>query len=125
MPDAVFTGWVEHKNLPAIYKSADILLLPSRFDTFSCVVLEALACGLPVVAYNAKGPGDILIDGVNGFLVETPEEMAGRVVTYYLNPGSHETLKKAAIARAEEYQAEAIMDRLLLDIGLVPQPCTV
>jgi glycosyltransferase involved in cell wall biosynthesis len=125
MPEAEFTGWVEHKNLPAIYRSADILLLPSRFDTFSCVVLEALACGLPVVAYNAKGPGDILIDGVNGFLVETPEEMAGRVITYYLNPGSHETMKQAAIARAEEYQAEAIMDRLLLDIGLVPQPCTV
>jgi glycosyltransferase involved in cell wall biosynthesis len=123
LPEARFTGWVEHESLPDIYREADILLLPSRFDTFSCVVLEALTCGLPVVAYNTKGPKDILYDRVNGFLAETPEEMAGRVVEFFLDPEVQVSMKKAAVLRAEEYRAENIMDRLLLDIGLVSQTC--
>jgi glycosyltransferase involved in cell wall biosynthesis len=123
MPEAVFTGWVEHESLPDIYRAADILLLPSRFDTFSCVVLEALACGLPVVAYNSKGPKDILEDRVNGFLVETSEEMAGRVIEFFLDQEGHVAMKQAALARSEDYKAARIMDRLLKDIGLVQQNC--
>ena len=49
-PEAEFTGWVDHGKLPEIYYAADLLVFPSRFDTFSCVVLESLSCGLPVIA---------------------------------------------------------------------------
>jgi glycosyltransferase involved in cell wall biosynthesis len=123
MPEAIFTGWVEHEQLPGIYRSADILLLPSRFDTFSCVVLEALTCGLPVVAFNHKGPRDILEDQVSGYLVETAEEMAGRVVTFFLDPEMREGMKQAAVRRSEQYQAESIMDRLLLDLRMIKKSC--
>ena len=125
MPEAYYLGWVGQDYLPALYLSADILLLPSRFDTFSCVVLEAISCGLPVVAYNTKGPKDILEDSVNGYLVETTEEMAGKVVGFFLDPDLQTTMKKAAIQRAETYQAEQIMDRLLQDAGLFTLTCTV
>ncbi len=118
MPGAVFTGWIGHDLLPQLYRAADLLLLPSRFDTFSCVVLEALTCGLPVVAYNMKGPKDILHDQVNGFLVETADEMAGRVVGYLLDPATQYAMKEAALARAAEYRAASIMDRLLSDAGI-------
>ena len=124
MPDAFFLGWVARENLPALFRSTDILLLPSRFDTFSCVVLEALSCGLPVVAYNTKGPKDILEDSVNGFLVETAEEMAGKTVRYFLDPGMQQSLKQAALRRAETYKAETIMDQLLQDTGLIINPLT-
>ncbi|MGB0733902.1 MAG: glycosyltransferase, partial [Pontibacterium sp.] len=59
LPEATFLGWAEHASLPNLYRQADLLLLPSRFDTFGCVVLEAMSCGLPVAAYNSKGPRDI------------------------------------------------------------------
>ncbi len=124
MPDAFFLGWVARDSLPALFRSADLLLLPSRFDTFSCVVLEALSCGLPVVAYNTKGPKDIIENSVNGYLVETGEEMAGKVVSFFLEPGAKLKMKKAALLRAESYQAGQIMDRLLQDTGMVAEPCS-
>ncbi len=119
LPDAAYLGWVEQESLADLFEAADILLLPSRFDTFSCVVLEALTCGLPVVAYNTKGPRDILEDSVSGYLVETPEEMAGRVVEFFLDPGQQMRMKQAAFKRAETYRADKIMDRLLSDTGLI------
>ena len=121
MPEACFLGWVSHEALPSLFHASDILLLPSRFDTFSCVALEALSCGLPVAAYNTKGPKDIIQDNVNGFLTETPEEMAGKVVRFFLDPGIRMEMKKAARLRAETYQAGPIMDRLLYDIGVITE----
>ena len=121
IPEAFFLGWVGRDYLPALFMSADILLLPSRFDTFSCVALEALSCGLPVAAYNTKGPKDILEDSVNGFLAETSEEMAGQVVGFFLDSRKQAEMKEAAIHRAETYEAEKIMDRLLRDTGMITQ----
>jgi glycosyltransferase involved in cell wall biosynthesis len=121
MPDASYLGWVDRDHLPALYTASDVLLLPSRFDTFSCVVLEALSCGLPVVAYNSKGPRDIIEDSVNGYLVETGEEMAGMVVRFFLDPDKQQEMKQAASRRADEYQAEKIMDRLLQDAGFLTE----
>ena len=123
MPDAFYLGWVSQETLPALFRAADLLLLPSRFDTFSCVVLEALSCGLPVVAYNTKGPKDILEDAISGYLVETDEEMAGKVVGFFLDPFAQKKMKQAAILRAEAYKAGQIMDRLLLDAGLFMETC--
>jgi glycosyltransferase involved in cell wall biosynthesis len=125
MPDAFYLGWVDPEAMPYLFISADILLLPSRFDTFSCVVLEALSCGLPVVAYNTKGPKDILEDSVNGYLVETDEEMAGKAVRFLLDPSGQEEMKQAAIRRSKAYQASEIMDRLMKDVGLIHESCTL
>ncbi|MDD4604592.1 MAG: glycosyltransferase [Bacteroidales bacterium] len=119
LPEAIYLGWVGREYLSALFRAADILLLPSRFDTFSCVVLEALSCGLPVVAYNTKGPKDILEDSVSGYLVETNEEMAGKVVRFFLDPYMQTKMKQAAFKRAEAYEAGKIMDRLLQNTGLI------
>ena len=118
-PEAEYTGWIDHKKLPEIYASADLLILPSRFDTFSCVVLEALSCGLPVVAYNTKGPKDIIQDSQNGFLVDTKEEMKDRILEYFSNASIHAAFRKAAFLRADEYTAENILQKLLKDIGIL------
>ena len=125
MPDAFYLGWVAQETLPALFRTSDILLLPSRFDTFSCVVLEALSCGLPVVAYNTKGPKDILEDSESGYLVETDEEMAGKVVGFFLDPSIRVKMKQAAFRRAKEYQAGNIMDRLLQDAGMSVEMCHI
>ena len=52
------------------YASADVFVFPSRTDTFGNVVLEALACGLPVAAYPVTGPLDIIADSGAGVLDE-------------------------------------------------------
>jgi glycosyltransferase involved in cell wall biosynthesis len=116
-PDAVFMDWIAREKLPAIYSSADLLLLPSRFDTFSNVVLEALSCGLPVIAYNTKGPKDIIRDSQDGFLVNTLTEMLARVEDFFENKNK-KSFRKSAVERAGAYIPETIISGVLKAVGL-------
>jgi glycosyltransferase involved in cell wall biosynthesis len=59
-PDAKFLGYRKGEPLAAVYASADLFVFPSRTDTFGIVLIEALACGLPVAAYPVTGPIDIV-----------------------------------------------------------------
>lgn len=59
-PDAVFLGQRDGQGLAAAYRTADVLVFPSRTDTFGLVMIEALACGTPVAAYPVAGPIDVL-----------------------------------------------------------------
>jgi glycosyltransferase involved in cell wall biosynthesis len=121
LPDAIFTGWVGHEQLPSLYARADLVILPSRFDTFSCVVLEALSCGTPVVAYNTKGPKDILGAGDCGYLAMDAGEMAASIVSHFMNSQTHEQIRLSAAARASMYKAGPIMQRFLSDLGIGQQ----
>jgi glycosyltransferase involved in cell wall biosynthesis len=59
-PHAHFLGAMAGERLAAAYRSADCFVFPSRTDTFGLVVIEALACGVPVAAYPVAGPLDII-----------------------------------------------------------------
>lgn len=63
-PDAVFTGSLNGAELAQAYAAADIFVFPSKTDTFGLVMIEALACGVPVAGYGVPGPLDII--GENG-----------------------------------------------------------
>ncbi|MGQ0674401.1 MAG: glycosyltransferase family 4 protein [Hyphomicrobium sp.] len=69
-PDVIFTGVMAGEDLARCYASADVFVFPSRTDTFGLVLLEAMACGLPVAAYPVTGPIDVVEHGVSGFLSE-------------------------------------------------------
>ena len=67
-PDALFLGSLAGEELASVYCGADVFVFPSLTDTFGLVLLEALACGLPVAAFPVAGPLDILgRDGRGGF----------------------------------------------------------
>jgi glycosyltransferase involved in cell wall biosynthesis len=63
-PEATFLGPRFGADLSAAYASADVFVFPSRTDTFGLVMIEALACGVPVAAYPVTGPVDVLNDAV-------------------------------------------------------------
>jgi glycosyltransferase involved in cell wall biosynthesis len=66
----VFAGFHDGDALPQLYAAADVLVFPTLGDTFGMVVLEAMACGLPVISTSAAGEiGDRIDEGVNGFVV--------------------------------------------------------
>jgi glycosyltransferase involved in cell wall biosynthesis len=67
-PDAVFTGAKTGEALAAHFRSADVVVFPSRTDTFGLVLLEAMACGTPVAAYPVPGPVDVVVQGEGGIL---------------------------------------------------------
>jgi glycosyltransferase involved in cell wall biosynthesis len=118
IPEAIFLGWVDHSDLPIIYSSADILVLPSKFDTFSCVVLEALSCGLPVIAYKTKGPKDIIEDGINGYLVNSNQGFILKLKEYFSDVSLQKTFRTKALERALKYNKEKIIQDLLYNVGI-------
>src|ERR1700675_483125 len=67
-PDATFLGYRFGGDLARHLAAADVMVFPSRTDTFGLVNLEAMACGVPVAAYPVTGPIDVIEDGVTGSL---------------------------------------------------------
>ncbi|HWX35444.1 MAG TPA: glycosyltransferase family 1 protein [Steroidobacteraceae bacterium] len=67
-PHAAFIGYRFGEDLARYLAAADVMVFPSRTDTFGLVNLEAMACGVPVAAYPVTGPIDVVEDGVTGAL---------------------------------------------------------
>ena len=69
-----FLGW--RTAAPALYRSADVCVFPSRFEPLGNVVIQAWAHGLPVVAAKAAGPASLIRDGEDGFLIPIDNHQA-------------------------------------------------
>jgi glycosyltransferase involved in cell wall biosynthesis len=69
-PGVVFAGYRFGAELAALLSGSDVLVFPSLTDTFGLVMIEALACGVPVAAFPVPGPLDVIEQGVTGVLHE-------------------------------------------------------
>lgn len=67
-PEATFTGYLPPEAFAAHMAAADVLVFPSRTDTFGLVMIEAMASGTPVAAYPVTGPRDVVTPGITGVL---------------------------------------------------------
>lgn len=99
-PDAVFTGTLPHAEVAAMMASGDAFVFPSRTDTLGNVVLEAQACGLPVLVSDQGGPRENMISGETGFeCIEGGSfDLASRVTLLAQDPVRR--LRMSAAARA-------------------------
>lgn len=81
--NVVFFGKVAHELLPKYYNSATAVVLPSHYESFGLVTLEALACGIPVAATRVGVATDVIVPGVNGYLAEPgePKSLAGAIIS--------------------------------------------
>jgi glycosyltransferase involved in cell wall biosynthesis len=68
LPDVLFTGYLQGKDLAAAYASSDIFVFPSTTDTFGNVIIEAQASGVPVIVSDSGGPKE-LVEGQNNGLI--------------------------------------------------------
>jgi glycosyltransferase involved in cell wall biosynthesis len=69
-PRVNYLGLLDRDELAKVYAAADVFVFPSKTDTFGLVLLEAMACGLPVAAYPVTGPRDVIADSKAGVLNE-------------------------------------------------------
>ncbi|MDP9136736.1 MAG: glycosyltransferase family 1 protein [Pseudomonadota bacterium] len=80
-PGVAFTGFLHNGAYARTLAAADVFVFPSRYDTFGLVMLEAMACGVPVAAYPVPGPIDVVEDGATGALHEDLRAAALRALT--------------------------------------------
>jgi D-inositol-3-phosphate glycosyltransferase len=94
-----------HEALAAYYRAADVVLVPSRTESFGLVALEAAACGTPVVAADVGGLRSIVDDGATGFLVpgRDPADYASRVQEIVCDPVRAAAMGAAASTRSRQF----------------------
>jgi len=96
-----FTGRVEHETLLDWYAAADVFALPSSSEAQGIVALEAMACGLPVVASAVGGLFGTIDDSENGYLVSPGEvePLAQRLSQLLRDPALRESIGAAALSK--------------------------
>jgi glycosyltransferase involved in cell wall biosynthesis len=113
----VSTGWTPHEKMKEVYAKADLVVVPSLcFDWFPTVVLEAMACGKPVIVTCFGGSKEMVVDGVTGFVVnsQTPDELADKILSLLNDPVRAEAMGKAGLERVEkEFSMEKHISTLL------------
>ena len=115
-PDAVrFRRPVNHRILADYYRAADVLLVPSRSESFGLVAAEAQAFGLPVVAARRGGLTYVVEDGGSGLLVDgwDPASYAAAVCKIVEDSQLRSAMSARAVEWASQYSWQATADRLL------------
>ncbi len=107
-PGATFVGMRHGEDLAAHLAAADVMVFPSRTDTFGLVNLEALACGVPVAAYPVAGPRDVIRDGVTGALDEDLGRAALRALTIDRRACRESALQSSWEACTSEFEANLV-----------------
>lgn len=103
-----------NKDIQDKYLQSSIYVLSSRFEGLPMVLLEAMSCGLPIVAFACPcGPKDIVTDGKNGYLVEPNniEALAERICHLIEDEELRKEMGKNARKRAEDFTEEKIMQQ--------------
>jgi glycosyltransferase involved in cell wall biosynthesis len=103
-----FTGYVPFEDLPALYTLAEFFVYPSMYEGFGLPVIEAMACGAPVIAYDCGSAPEVIEEGLTGFIVRGEDEAVAAV-------GRIATLDRLAIRRRfeERFTATAMARRYL------------
>jgi len=101
--DIVFTGYVQERDLPALYSAAACFVYPSYYEGFGLPVVEAMQCGTPVVAGNQTSLPEVVGDG--GVLVDpfSERELAEAIARVIDNPDYRAELRVKGLARAKAF----------------------
>ncbi|HAA05384.1 MAG TPA: hypothetical protein DCE18_18745 [Syntrophobacteraceae bacterium] len=116
-----FTGPLE--VVEDLYAAADVYVHPTWYDPCSLVVLEALAAGLPVITTRFNGASEIMTDGCQGFLLDTPadvERLADRMATFF-QPERIQHMGRQARLLAEKFPWDRNIDEMLRVLELAAE----
>ncbi len=98
LPEAFFTGYLRGKELATAYASADIFVFPSTTDTFGNVILEAQACGVPVIVSDSGGPKELVENEINGLITKSHdvEDFTRAIRELVTDPALRKRMAKSA-----------------------------
>jgi D-inositol-3-phosphate glycosyltransferase len=110
-----FLGNRSQDSLPYYYSAAEAVVVPSQYESFGMVALEAMACGTPVVASQIGGLAYLVQDGVTGYTVpvDDPNELANRITSLLQDSGLRNQMGWQAERLAQDYAWDKIADKLV------------
>lgn len=110
-----FLGSKDQDILPNYYAAAEVVVMPSHYESFGMVALEAMAMGTPVIASEVGGLAFLVKDGRNGFHVPSrdPEALAERIYTLIADPNCRDSLGQQARAYAQQFAWPIIVERMM------------
>ena len=110
-----FLGAVDHERLPLFYNAADVCVVPSFYESFGLVALEAMACGTPVVASRVGGLTATVRDGETGYLIpwRCPEPFAERLELLLDNEELRDAFGRSAREEVERYRWGSVAEAVL------------
>ncbi len=107
MNNTIFAGYLQWPDeVRLAYNASDAAIVASHTESFGLVVLEALACGLPVVAKEDSSFQDLIIDGENGFFCKNREEMVKKTKDLISSPEKYKEMKQKARKIAEKFSVQ-------------------
>jgi N-acetyl-alpha-D-glucosaminyl L-malate synthase BshA len=109
-----FVGQIPNERVPQYMAAADVFVLPSLYEGFPNVVLEAMASGLPIVASKVGGLPEIVEDGQNGFLVEpkNPEQIADKILLLLRDDELTRRISRNNKEKAKRYSWGSVVAKL-------------
>src|SRR3972149_5851485 len=112
--NVIFQDAVSHDRLPLYYNAADVCVVPSYYESFGLVALEAMACGVPVVASRVGGLLETVQDGRTGYLVpwRCPEPFAERLELLLANEPLRRRLGRLARSAVERFRWTEVATRV-------------
>jgi D-inositol-3-phosphate glycosyltransferase len=123
-----FAGARDQNVLPYYYAAAEMVVMPSHYESFGMVALEAMAMGTPVIASEVGGLAYVVCDGYNGFLVprRDAQALAYRIADLLNDRTLRERLSRNAIHYARDYDWSIIAERIaaIYDEVITPQPAS-
>jgi glycosyltransferase involved in cell wall biosynthesis len=122
VPGVFLAGWHPHESLPDFFNAADLFVHPSVHEQFGLVLVEAMACGIPVIAVNRGGPAMIVDDPRTGWLVPPDDAgaLADAMVEAVNDPEARRLRGRSARAEAaDRYSWERIGAELADLVGEV------
>jgi len=101
-------------TLPYYYSASEAVVVPSHYESFGMVALEAMACGIPVVASEVGGLAFLIQDGKTGFTVpvDDPQALADRILKLISDPELREQMSQRAAEYAQDYAWVNIVRRI-------------
>jgi glycosyltransferase involved in cell wall biosynthesis len=109
-----FLGRVEPERMPEVYRRSHLLLMTSKHEGMSNAMLEAMACGLPIVTTHCEGVDELVRD--NGVVVEesSPEKIGQAILAIANDSSAYESMSGASRAAAEQFSWKTVADRYRL-----------
>lgn len=113
-PNIRYTGELSYKELLKLYRQSDLFILPTHYDSFGLVILEAMATGLPIITTKTEGPRDQVTPQQNGLFIKkgSAEDISVALTLLLTHPEKIKSYGKKSRKKAETFDYRKISEKI-------------